>query len=354
MESLNKIEYIHLHNNFLTGTAPYIPKLKHLGESSGELERYITDCGDPSYSLAKPLSCSSCTLCCNSDGLCQKNRSWPFTIQKGAFIVMFGVPIALCFSFCSIFHGMKFWNARIKQILDERSELTMIDEDSTYCLIFSNSYGAWMIYLIVYLVQGCFYYLFLQASFFSSKASDWQFTFQCSSSSIWCVNSSNVDIFGWIMFFVVTLVTLSVDFINSTLLILKSVVTVSLRMLISGIFHLGMTVLALFCSFYYNLALATTNTELIVNAIILLFINDLDEQIMNAIHALFPDWVDRRIKEIKQCLTVGEKNTVETDALSSSQNTVPELSLSQNNPIEKFAPAIELIYTRNSKHATKI
>ena len=165
--------------------------------------------------------------------------------------------------------------------------------NSTYCLLFSNSYVAWMIYFVVYFLQGCFYYLFLLASSFTSSFSDWQFTIHCSSSTGSCDTESTVSVFGWIMFFVVTLFTLSVDYINSTQLILKSVAKFNLRICINGFLHLGMTVLALFCSFYYNMALATTNTELIVNAVILLFINNLDEQLMNAMQALAPDWVDK-------------------------------------------------------------
>ena len=308
IENLQKIQYLHLYDNFLTGAAPHLPKLKELGKSTGELERYITDCGDPSFLLANPIDCPSCTLCCNSNKMCQENKIWQLSVEKGAFIAVFGVPMALIVIFYLVGYGSKAVYERLEN-WDERDVLRMVDENSTYCLVFSDSYVAWVIYIIVYFLQGCFYYMFLLASSFSSDSSDWQFTYQCSSSNGSCDNESSVNVFGWIMFYVVTLFTLSVDYINSAQLILKSVAKFNLRMFFGGFLHLSMTVLALFCSFYYNMALATTNTELIVNAVILLFVNDLDEQLMNAIYAFAPKWVDRKIEEIKNYLTEEGRRT---------------------------------------------
>ena len=74
IKSLSKLEFLHLHNNLLTGIAPNMPWLREIGQMLGETNRYITDCGDPSYLLANPISCPSCTLYCNSDTLCQENK----------------------------------------------------------------------------------------------------------------------------------------------------------------------------------------------------------------------------------------------------------------------------------------
>ena len=375
LERLNKIEYLHLHDNFLTGIAPDISRLNEIGKSSGDLERYITDCGDPSYLLTEPVSCTSCTLCCNSDKLCQENKVWRISIEKGAFVVVFGVPAGLGVIYYLIHFGIKVLSER-KVVLVKRDAITMIDQDSTYCLLFSNSYVAWAIYFVVFFLQGCFYYMFLLASSFTSDSSDWQFTFQCPATSSSCENYSDVNEFGWTMFFVVTLLTLSVDYVNSSLLILKSVAFRNLRMFVGGFLHMGMTVLALFCSFYYNLALATTNTELIVNAVILLFINDLDEQLMNAMQASVPGWVGMRIEEVMETLSNRsadrglatsrvlmnerrESGTLDGARFSIEEKQQTALSSSEGkgssveNYVEKHEPAIETIYVRSSKYSNK-
>ena len=374
LQKLHQVEYLHLHDNFLTGAAPNMAKLQELRRSSNGLERYITDCGEPSFLLANPLECPSCTLCCNSNKLCQENLTSQLSIEKGAFIAMFGVPIALIILFFLICYGSKVLYQRMQR-WDERDVLKMVDVNSTYCLLFSNSYVAWMIYFVVYFLQGCFYYLFLLASSFTSSFSDWQFTIHCSSSTGSCATESTVSVFGWIMFFVVTLFTLSVDYVNSTQLILKSVAKFNLRICINGLLHLGMTVLALFCSFYYNMALATTDTELIVNAVILLFVNDLDEQLMNAMYAFAPDWVNTRIEEVKEFLTARGMRTRHRETMLpnwlkcftrertssifiSFVSNVPRPDLLQEDAfaehsLEKVEPAIETIFVRASKHSHK-
>lgn len=306
---LRNLQFLHLHANLLTGRAPHMPWLRELGAVFGDHERYITDCGMPWYSLANPLDCPSCTLCCNSDEMCQENRVWPIPIEQGAFIVTFGTTIAFSVLCLLMFLLFKFLNQKMVEALDTRDTEDFLDEASTYCFIFCNNIFAWVIYWIVYLLQGGFYYMFLLASSFTTISSDWQFTFRCPSTTTECKDSSTVNTFGWIMFFVVMLLTLSVDYINSALQIRKAVAILDLRLFVSGFLFLSISVLAMFCSFYYNLALATTNTELIVNAVILLFINDLDEQLMDALGALVPDWVDERVEEAKNNLRLKQTQT---------------------------------------------
>ena len=146
------------------------------------------------------------------------------------------------------------------------------------------------------------------------------------------------------MFFVVTLFTLSVACIKSTKLILLSAAKFDLRKFVSGFFHLGMTIFALFSSYYYNLALATTNTELIVNAVVLLFVNDLEEQLMNAMQALAPGLVEIMYEEIEAYFAAVRHQTKRKQTiLSSSESNVPELDLSQ----ETARPSIETILVRS-------
>ena len=312
IETLTNIEYLHLHVNLLTGVAPHLPELRQLGKQLGQPERYITDCGSPWYTLSAPLSCPSCTTCCNSDEMCQQNRVSRIPIEKWAFIVVFGVPIALGLICFVMYKTIDCLDITLQFLQDKRDPLQLVDQDSIYCLIFSSTYIGWFLFVVVYFLQGCFYYMFLSASSFTTKTSDWQFTVRCPSTAAFCQDDSTVNTFGWLMFFVVTLFTLSQDYVNSALQIRKSVISLDLTMFISGLLHVGVTVLGLFCSFYYNMALATTNTELIVNAVILLFINDLDEQLMIFLKALAPEWVEKKHEEIESNLTMDEEMIVES------------------------------------------
>jgi hypothetical protein len=42
----------------------------------------------------------------------------------------------------------------------------------------------------------------------------------------------------------------------------------------------------------YNYAIARSNRELVINAVIILFISDIDEQMFSLIEAMCPDWLD--------------------------------------------------------------
>ena len=54
-----------------------------------------------------------------------------------------------------------------------------------------------------------------------------------------------------------------------------------------------------FVSISYNTALAKKNTELIVNALILLFVTELDEKAFEVISTVNPVWTERIIAETK-------------------------------------------------------
>ena len=81
------------------------------------------------------------------------------------------------------------------------------------------------------------------------------------------------------------------------------------QIFVSGFILLFLTILAAYTSVLYNIALAETNTQIIVNAVILLFINDLDEQFMSVLQVLCPVWTNRQIAEIEQ--TVVKKCSIE-------------------------------------------
>jgi hypothetical protein len=58
-------------------------------------------------------------------------------------------------------------------------------------------------------------------------------------------------------------------------------------------FAASLTTFVIKCSpLSYNLAIARSNTDVVVNSVIILFINDLDEQFFGIITSLSPKWVE--------------------------------------------------------------
>jgi hypothetical protein len=64
-----------------------------------------------------------------------------------------------------------------------------------------------------------------------------------------------------------------------------------LRFFFGGLFLVSTSLFVLFVTTIYNAAIATTNTELIANAVIVLFISDLDEMMHTTLVAINPSLV---------------------------------------------------------------
>jgi len=289
IESLKNLDFLHLQMNTLTGKAPSMPKNMIVTDGF----KYITDCGSPNYNLANAITCSDCTHCCNSDEMCQENLERSLPVTDLGWITIFSIPVGLALL------GFIVLVVTCNKVKENRDLSDLVDEDSTYCLLFSDKVSAWMVYLLTLAAQFYFYYTYLLASTFTHATSDWQYTVSCPSTNMICNDQSTVNTNGWILFFIVTLSTLGVDFINSGFQILKSVAMKDTWLGLSGVLHFAMTILAIYASFFYNMALATTNTELVSNAVILLFINDLDEQIMSIFVNLFPGWSEACYESLK-------------------------------------------------------
>lgn len=285
IEHLQNLEFLLLHQNQLTGIAPSIDYMRENGLS------FIADCGNPRYLLPGKLECLSCTICCNSHNLCQQNVLWPHPLEF--YIVCATFLPAIAIILIAFFFKLGFG------IRDRRDLSGTNNTDSAFCLVFADHPFAWFVYAFTAVCQIWLYFVFVKASDFREETASWQYTIRCPENSMNCINESSLTQFGWFLFAFVLMLYLGKDFINSTLQIKKAVITRDIKLVFSGCILLGLTTMALFTSFFYNMALAATNTDLIVNAVILLFINDLDEQTMALLNMSFPAWTADRIEEVE-------------------------------------------------------
>ena len=173
---------------------------------------------------------------------------------------------------------------------DDRDPLSIYNEDSVYCLIFSNNLLAWVIYLVTVVIQALSFWIFLKRSNFDDEKTEWAFPYLCNANNRVCIYDGSRSPFGWFMLVVILIYFLGTDFVNSMLQLRKAAYLLDLRLFISGLaFTLFfLTALAFISSIVYNLALAESDPELIVNAIFLLFINDMDEHCLKLLETLAP------------------------------------------------------------------
>jgi len=295
MELLTGLKLVQFHHNRLSGTAPDIKGVT-------EENSYITDCGVPSFLLKSRITCPSCTMCCNSLKQCQKTSNQQVSVWIIAFVIfLVVVPSGLVLLFLVGSWLQRKGYIRLPSI--KRSSLSIYNEDSVYCLIFSKDRWALLIYFAVAIIQALLFLMFLNTSDINDEATDWEYTFRCPDNSLECNNGNNTTKLGWILFFIVTIIFLGSDFVDSIFQLAAAVKTFDLVFFISGTIRMLLCLLALYTSFQYNLALGTTDTQLITNTVILLFINDIDEKFLLILHSAFPSWVAKQYVEIQENLS---------------------------------------------------
>ena len=305
LSNLSNLKKLHVHDNKLTGIAPAMTFIEH------DKENFIADCAEPFYLLSAPLICDSCSMCCNSDGICQDKNYWSLPIWISVVIWVVAVPVIFIAIYVAII--MKRSWICLNRWIQNRDPTTVYSEESVYCLILGSDPKGWIIYFITALVQVSLFTLFLMASSDKNADSDYKFTFYCSDSTRNCEDENTVDLIGRALFFIVILIFLGQDLGMSLLQVHQSHMLGDVRLLLSGLSLLCFSLLALVTSFIYNEASGSKNTDMIKDAVVLLFFSDLDECLMSALTRLFPVWVENQLKQIKRRIMIENQSFIGTD-----------------------------------------
>lgn len=307
-EKLVHLNRLHLQNNQLTGEAPDVTCSL----------TYITDCGDPSFALLSPITCEACTMCCNSHGFCQETQN----LKMSWYLIGLAASVLVILL---VFKCVKLPDIDITHIYNE---------DSVYCFVLTENSSAWLIYVVTAAIQVFLYSIFLQASRLGSEVTDWSFTFRCPGNDLDCENESTRGKFGWVLFAVVLFSFLGKDLIKCFFQLRMAVLGGHFKLFISGSTLYFLTVLAAFTSIVYNFALATTNTDLIMNVVILLFISDLDERILEMLEALAPQWTSQRKEDVQVFMqSTTNKNNINSSATGATPTQPTYSSTGRNQPI---------------------
>ena len=181
---------------------------------------------------------------------------------------------------------------------DRLDALDTIGNDSVYHFFLAKSMWGWAIALATMVLQIWMLFVFVGAaeSSVSNNDSDLVFTWKCLRDRIDCVDKADVDGQGWAVFAIIMATHLSKDVINGTKMIVLAIRVghgnrTRMRFLLGGLFLSTVMLFTLFVSILYNQAIATTNTEVIINAVVILFITDTDEYLYKILTLINQDWV---------------------------------------------------------------
>lgn len=304
IRNLKKLSMLHLHRNKLVGGPD---EKENCGIWTSE-RSFIADCGEPS-AVEDQLQCECCTECCNIDGHCQKNEMAKYSPVDIVLMVML-MLCAIIFFLTVIFYCGA--DIQLPDVLEDARELC--GADSAYSFFLAKRKLAWFWGFVSVVIQILLFLLFLKASSFKQDFNDWQYSMRCPAEMMGCNDEKHISTSGWVMFYVFMALNLLPDTLSGIRLIYLAVKKSSIRCLVSGLCLLSVTIFAVATSSFYNNAIAQTDTEVLANAVILLFINEVDELLFELLTYTSSGWIDLVTLE-------GDRHSMEINGTTEDRNT---------------------------------
>jgi len=206
---------------------------------------------------------------------------------------------------------------------DKKYALGTIGDDSVYQFFLGTSWIGWLIVLVTMVLQIWMLLQFVAGSEIdlSSDKVDLSYTFKCPRDQDKCKNTSNLTLQGgWAVFAILMIAHLLRDIINGIRLIVLSAkerhsIHSRSRYFIGGTLMLAVTSFTLYASTIYNASIATSNTDIIVNSVVILFITDVDELFYEILMVINHRWVRHmRLKEPEErVIDTGNQEKEEED-----------------------------------------
>ena len=311
----SNLETLHLHFNKLTGSAPSMAFENRTDTT------FIADCGDPLFHLINELSCDDCTMCCNSLNACQKRGQLKLTKLQISLCIGLAIPAVV---------GLFFWfSFEIKRLFSfdcfpkAKNRHSLYNHDSVYCFIFSPNWIPIIVYLLTAGLQMSLYIIYILSSSFGKQDNDWIFSFRCPDNDMTCTDERTADPFGWFLFYVVLALNLGPDMVLFSIQLHRGALMGDATLSLSGFMLAFLTVMGIVTSAFYNQALAEKNTDLITNAVILLFINELDERALTFVAHLAPEWTSNHLIDIRN-IVAKKANIKAKEEESNTSNSIQD------------------------------
>eukprot|EP00984_Skeletonema_dohrnii_P032138 scaffold25631_cov79-Skeletonema_dohrnii-CCMP3373.AAC.2 len=242
LEALTKLQLLQLQSNRITG----MPNMTQLDMSEYSESTFVTDCGVPSAFDETPV-CENCTMCCNANDDCYPTEKTNIAhFGYGNFAaVFFACFIVICCVVALFVYrfGTSTTSTERRPEEDDTYALSRIGKESVYSYFVTEKPVGWLAASATLGIQVAMLAFFVVASEanLQKDTTDIEFTWKCPRDSDVCDDKADLTDAGWV-------------------------------------------------STVYNNAIATSNTDIIVNSVIVLFIMEIDEYIFAALEASNKKW----------------------------------------------------------------
>ncbi|KAL7479414.1 hypothetical protein ACHAW6_005154 [Cyclotella cf. meneghiniana] len=253
-------------------------------------------------------------MCCNRRGECQSTER-PMVLTENtqglyrqlsrilllSIFVFFVLLVPTSYSVNKHFKACSLTGTVSGELIEEEKHyaLNAMGRDTVYSFFLTKFWTAWMVSLSVIAFQFAVFRYFVSAAEmnFEDEKSDFVYAWRCPRNIPVCKNDDDRTWGGWLIFGVLMATHLLKDLINGSKLVLMSTKTWHhwhwrIRFFCGGMSLILITTYAIYASTVYNSAIARTNSGLVANAVIILFITDVDEQIFSLLEAMSPPWLE--------------------------------------------------------------
>jgi hypothetical protein len=217
---------------------------------------------------------------------------------------------------------------------DTKYALETIGDDSVYRFFLGWSAAGWTIVMFTVAVQLYLLFVFVKGAEINvaDDKVDFVYTFKCPRDTDECGDISDMDVQGWFSYFILMAAHLLKDLISGLKLLVLSAkqrhdFTTRTRYFFGGLLLISVTAFTFYVSTIYNMAIATSNTEIIVNSVIILFIVEIDEYCFGIIDAINPNWVEHMSLAVEEDESVNETNQQAKGEDEVDQDVGPQLDL---------------------------
>jgi len=135
-------------------------------------------------------------------------------------------------------------------------------------------------------------YIFLKAGDRSLSINEYVFSVNCPDDSTECEDQNHINKFGWMAYAGVMISFILPDILDASFLLSESCAKRKKREVFASIMLLSISAITIIASTLYLYATSISNAVLLKDSVAVLFLNDLDEQVMKILLRICPSYVD--------------------------------------------------------------
>jgi len=337
LTELTKLQLLQLQSNRITE----VSNIPQLGESDYFYSTFVSDCGEPS-ALDEALECDNCTMCCNANEECHPPDPEHMKFSLNSFAATEFVLTVIYVSVRYHFENRKNRrNAERGLEEDEKFPLDRFCKDSVYSYFATDSVVGWLIAGTTLGLQVSMYVYILGII---DKKINKPFTWKCPRNSDVCKDTADFSWAGIVIFMLIVSIYLAKDVIEADKLLSHSYKSrhprrSRIQYLIGGLGMFSITLYAELASLFYTTTTATSDADLVLKALTVLFVTQLDEKVFSALEAYNEKWAMQLDKWIFARL--GACNQKWTAHAADSEDTSSDTDAEKGSTIEEIKREIE-------------